>query len=140
MALLWSMMLLHNLPSRTSLIFGLERYPLYYFQVEKYGQENVVIAVAGNKSDQTQGKFDIEQVDQYCTSKGYQHLGVSAKTGDNVEELFKKLSESLTKVHPKVDKKQTPQNEVVAKVMQKKNQFKLKSGKTEKTPQKKKCC
>jgi hypothetical protein len=43
-------------------------------------------------------------------------------------------------VHPKVDKKETPQNDVVAKVMQKKNEFKLKSGATQKVPEKKKCC
>jgi len=34
----------------------------------------------------------------------------------------------LTKVHPKSEKKETPQSEVVTKVMQKKNEFKLKSG------------
>ena len=42
---------------------------------------------------------------EYCNSKGYEHTEVSAKTGDGVEEIFKKLSVSLTKVHPKVEKK-----------------------------------
>ncbi len=43
-------------------------------------------------------------------------------------------------MHPKVEKKETPQSEVVSKVMKKKNEFKLKSGAVEKAPQNKKCC
>ena len=61
-------------------------------------------------------------------------MEVSAKTGDNVDELFKQLAINLTKVHPKIEKKEAPQNAIVAKVLQKKNEFKLKSGTTQKTP------
>ena len=46
-----------------------------------------------------------EQHDKFAGENNLFSYFVSAKTGDNVEELFKKLSESLTKVHPKVDKK-----------------------------------
>lgn len=52
----------------------------------------MVIAVAGNKSDQTENKINTEPVLDYCNSRNYDHVEVSAKTGDNVEELFKRLS------------------------------------------------
>lgn len=54
--------------------------------------------------------------------------------------MFKDLAEGLTKIHPKVERKETPQSAVVSKVMQKKNEFKLKSGATKKGEEKKKCC
>jgi 50S ribosomal subunit-associated GTPase HflX len=100
----------------------------------------VVIAIAGNKADQQEGKFNNSQVLEYCAAKGVEHLEVSAKTGDGVDLVFQNLAEKLTKVHPKAEKKETPQSDVVSKVMQKKNEFKLKSGAVEKTPAKKACC
>ena len=81
-----------------------------------------------------EGKFNNQQVLDYCTSKGIEHRQVSAKTGDSVDMVFKSLAEKLTKVHPKTVKKDTPQNEVVAKVMAKKNEFKLKTGAVQKNP------
>ena len=74
-------------------------------QVEKFGEEKVVIALVGNKSDHTEGKFNTDAVIEYCNSKGYENTEVSAKTGDNVEKVFRSLAEKLTTVHPKVSKK-----------------------------------
>lgn len=102
-------------------------------QVEKFAESNVVVAVAGNKADQ-QGKINNAKVLEYCAAKGIEHMEVSAKSGDNVEAVFKNLAEKLTKMHPKAEKKETPQSQVVSKVMQKKNEFKLKSGAVEKKP------
>jgi 50S ribosomal subunit-associated GTPase HflX len=87
-----------------------------------------VVAIAGNKADQQEGKFNNSKVLEYCAAKGIEHSEVSAKSGDNVEAVFRNLAEKLTQVHPKAEKKETPQSQVVSKVMQKKNEFKLKSG------------
>jgi hypothetical protein len=38
-----------------------------------------------------------------------------------VEAAFRTLAEKLATVHPKTERKETPQSDVVAKVMQKKN-------------------
>jgi hypothetical protein len=38
----------------------------------------------GNKSDQTENRFNNSQVLEYCTTKGINHTEVSAKTGDGV--------------------------------------------------------
>lgn len=73
-------------------------------KVDKFGEEKVVITLAGNKSDQ-EGKFNNQHVLEYCNSRGYGHVEVSAKSGDNVDLVFKSLAEKLTKVHPKVQKK-----------------------------------
>lgn len=108
--------------------------------MEKFAESNVVIAIVGNKADSTEGRFNNSQVLEYCAAKGVEHTEVSAKTGDNVELIFRNLSERLTKVHPKAEKKETPQSAVVSKVMQKKNEFKLKSGSVERKPEKKACC
>ena len=65
---------------------------------------------------------------------------VSAKTGDSVANAFEQLAKKLTKIHPRVEKKET-ENAVVANVMKKKNEFKLKSGADKsKAADKKKCC
>lgn len=53
-------------------------------QVDKFGEEKVAITLVGNKNDQPDGKFNNASVLEYCSSKGYDHLEVSAKSGDNV--------------------------------------------------------
>lgn len=65
----------------------------------------MVISIAGNKIDSSEGKFDNSRVLEYCAAKGFEHTEVSAKTGQNIELVFKNLAERLTKVHPKTEKK-----------------------------------
>ncbi len=51
------------------------------------------------------------------------------------------MSEKLTKLYPKTEKRETAQSDVVTKVLKKKNEFKLKSGAVaEKQQVKKACC
>lgn len=52
--------------------------------MDKFGEEKVAITLVGNKSDQAEGKFNNASVLEYCKSRGYDHLEVSAKSGDNV--------------------------------------------------------
>jgi predicted GTPase len=70
-------------------------------QIEKFAEANVVLAIAGNKADQQEGRFNNAQVLEYCAAKGIEHTEVSAKSGDGVDNVFKSLAEKLTKVHPK---------------------------------------
>jgi hypothetical protein len=42
------------------------------------------LAIAGNKSDQLDGKFNNAHVLEYCAAKKIDHFYASAKTGDGV--------------------------------------------------------
>ena len=74
----------------------------------------------GNKSDCNE-KFDQTEVEQFCAEKKIQYHQVSAKTGNEVGQTFNDLAEKLTKIHPKIEKKETTGNAVVSNIMKKKN-------------------
>ena len=93
----------------------------------------------GNKSD-CEGSFDKSQVEEFCKEKNLVFRKGSAKTGDGVATAFNELSEKLTKIHPKIEKKETTQNAVVSNIMKKKNEFQLRSAADVKPMKKKKCC
>jgi len=57
--------------------------------------------MVGNKTDQTDNRFNNAHVIEYCKSKGISHSEVSAKTGDGIEAAFRGIAEKLTSVYPK---------------------------------------
>ena len=61
-------------------------------QVEKFAQSNVVLAIVGNKADYVEGRFDKLKVEEYCKTKSIDQFEVSAKSGTNVEEVFRNMA------------------------------------------------
>ena len=96
-------------------------------QVEKYGEPNVIMSILGNKSDMEDNKINTDRIHEFCKARNISHYEVSAKTGGSVYNSFEELSKKLTQIHPKIERKET-ENPVVANVLKKKNEFKLKSG------------
>ena len=65
---------------------------------------NVVIALAGNKSDmESKRQIEFEEVSAYAKENNLLHFETSAKTGANIKELF---TEIATKI-PKIDQPET---------------------------------
>jgi small GTP-binding protein len=68
----------------------------WYSELVKYQLQNIPIVIVGNKSD-LQGKSVIEpQINHLAEQLGVSHTFMtSAKTGDNVEEIFKTIAELI---------------------------------------------
>ena len=72
-------------------------------ELQRRGDPNVVIALAGNKSDlESRRKVDFEEANQYAEENDILHLETSAKTAVNVKDLFASIAERLPKIptHP----------------------------------------
>ena len=63
---------------------------------------DTVVAVAGNKCDMDGAAVSIEEASEYCRKNGYIFFPTSAKSGENVNELFKKLSGELVRYSKKL--------------------------------------
>eukprot|EP00657_Telonema_sp_P-1_P009420 TRINITY_DN3608_c0_g2_i2.p1 TRINITY_DN3608_c0_g2~~TRINITY_DN3608_c0_g2_i2.p1 ORF type:complete len:224 (+),score=40.17 TRINITY_DN3608_c0_g2_i2:134-805(+) len=67
-------------------------------ELQRQGSPNIVIALAGNKSDlATKRKVDTEEAKEYAKDNGLFFMETSAKTATNVEELFKAIAKKLPK-------------------------------------------
>mmetsp|Transcript_1184 Transcript_1184/g.3319 ORF Transcript_1184/g.3319 Transcript_1184/m.3319 type:complete len:122 (-) Transcript_1184:362-727(-) len=61
-------------------------------ELQRRGDPNVVIALAGNKSDlQNKRKVDIEEAQQYAEENGILHMETSAKNSKNIKGLFHEI-------------------------------------------------
>lgn len=70
-------------------------------ELKSKGPENIVIAVAGNKSDLAdQRQVDTPSAEAYAASIGASFLETSAKTKANVDEIFLNISKSLPAYEP----------------------------------------
>ncbi|KAJ5076558.1 ras-related protein rab-35-like [Anaeramoeba ignava] len=71
----------------------------YFFrEIEQNCSENILIIVAGNKSDlDSKIKNPEEELMKYTKGQELQHFKTSAKNGSNVNELFHFIAESLFK-------------------------------------------
>jgi len=86
---------------------GQERYrslaPMYYRdsfngakswvkELQRRGDPNAVIALAGNKADlQSKRKIDYQEAQQYAEENGIMHIETSAKNDTNVKSLFHEI-------------------------------------------------
>mmetsp|Transcript_341 Transcript_341/g.1004 ORF Transcript_341/g.1004 Transcript_341/m.1004 type:complete len:198 (+) Transcript_341:421-1014(+) len=67
-------------------------------ELQRRGDQNVVIALAGNKADlESKRKVDEEEANEYASEQGVIHLQTSAKTSMNVKELFVAIATKLPK-------------------------------------------
>lgn len=64
------------------------------FVRESRGQD-ALIFIVGNKSDLTDREITKEEAEEYAERNGYPYIEVSAKNGNNIHNLFRKLSERL---------------------------------------------
>ena len=67
-------------------------------ELQKQGNANIVIAVAGNKSDLASArKVEPEEAESYANDNGIFFMETSAKTATNVNELFVAIARRLPK-------------------------------------------
>lgn len=70
-------------------------------ELQRRGDPNVVIAIAGNKCDQESSRtVDKDEASQYAQDNGLIHMETSAKTAFNVKELFVEIAKRLPKSQP----------------------------------------
>jgi len=70
-------------------------------ELQRQGNPNIVIALAGNKFDLAeQRKVEIEEAKTYSEENGIMFMETSAKTNNNVTELFKAIARKLPKTVP----------------------------------------
>ena len=67
-------------------------------ELQRRGDPNVVIALAGNKSDLDQRrKVEFEDANAYALENNILHLETSAKNANNVKALFVEIANKLPK-------------------------------------------
>lgn len=65
-------------------------------ELKTQGPENIVLAIAGNKSDlESERQVPASEAQAYATSIGASFLETSAKTKSNVDEIFLNISKNL---------------------------------------------
>jgi GTPase SAR1 family protein len=67
-------------------------------ELQRRGDPNVVIALAGNKADlEGRRKVEFEEANAYAEENGILHLETSAKNANNVKALFVEIAKKLPK-------------------------------------------
>merc|ERR1711937_134777 len=70
-------------------------------ELQRQGNPNIVIALAGNKSDlNSKRKVEPEEAESYANDNGIFFMETSAKTATNVNELFVAIARKLPKNTP----------------------------------------
>lgn len=70
-------------------------------ELQKRGDPNVVIALAGNKADcEEKRAVPKQEVETYAADNGLIYMETSAKTGTNVKEIFVGIANKLPKSQP----------------------------------------
>ena len=70
-------------------------------ELQRQGNPNIVIALAGNKSDlNSKRKVEPEEAESYASDNGIFFMETSAKTATNVNELFVAIARRLPKNTP----------------------------------------
>lgn len=72
-------------------------------EVERYAGNSVHRILIGNKSDRTDREITYEHGKQFSQENGMPFLETSAKSSNNIDELFLQLAKTLRDLH--VDKK-----------------------------------
>uniref|UniRef100_A0A7S2RYM3 Ras-related protein Rab-5C n=1 Tax=Rhizochromulina marina TaxID=1034831 RepID=A0A7S2RYM3_9STRA len=78
-------------------------------ELQKRGDPNVVIALAGNKSDlEHKRKVETEEAEAYALENGILHMETSAKSATNVKSLFVEIARKLPKNPPETPREAFP--------------------------------
>ena len=78
-------------------------------ELQRRGDPNVVIALAGNKADlDTRRKVEFEEANAYAEENGILHLETSAKNANNVKALFVEIAKTLPKSVPEPERESFP--------------------------------
>eukprot|EP00526_Cylindrotheca_closterium_P023960 CAMPEP_0113602268 /NCGR_PEP_ID=MMETSP0017_2-20120614/665_1 /TAXON_ID=2856 /ORGANISM="Cylindrotheca closterium" /LENGTH=193 /DNA_ID=CAMNT_0000510603 /DNA_START=71 /DNA_END=652 /DNA_ORIENTATION=+ /assembly_acc=CAM_ASM_000147 len=78
-------------------------------ELQRRGDPNVVIALAGNKADlESRRKVDFEEANAYAEENGILHLETSAKNANNVKALFVEIAKKLPKNPPQPEREAFP--------------------------------
>ena len=78
-------------------------------ELQRRGDPNVVIALAGNKADlETRRKVEFEEANAYAAENGLLHLETSAKNANNVKALFVEIAKTLPKAPPQAEREAFP--------------------------------
>lgn len=65
-------------------------------ELQLQASENIVIALAGNKADLTSKReVDREEAEEYAREAGLLYFETSARSGENVKEMFKAIAERM---------------------------------------------
>jgi len=78
-------------------------------ELQRRGDPNVVIALAGNKADlESRRKVEFEEANAYAEENGILHLETSAKNASNVKALFVEIAKTLPKNPPQPEREAFP--------------------------------
>ena len=78
-------------------------------ELQRRGDPNVVIALAGNKADlENRRKVEFEEANAYAEENGILHLETSAKNANNVKALFVEIAKKLPKNPPQPEREAFP--------------------------------
>lgn len=79
-----------------------ERAKSWVKELQRQGNPNMVMALAGNKADlaETGRKVSVEDAQQYAEENGLFFMETSAKNAQNVNELFEEVARKLPKTAP----------------------------------------
>jgi len=78
-------------------------------ELQRRGDPNVVIALAGNKADLgNKRKVETEEAQQYAQENNIIHMETSAKTAQNVRELFEEIATRLPKTQAQPERDAFP--------------------------------
>lgn len=78
-------------------------------ELQRRGDPNVVIALAGNKADlESRRKVEFEEANAYAVENGILHLETSAKNANNVKPLFVEIARKLPKNPPQPEREAFP--------------------------------
>lgn len=78
-------------------------------ELQRRGDPNVVIALAGNKADlESRRKVEFDEAHQYAEDNDILHMETSAKTATNVKDLFIAIAQRLPKNPPQPERDAFP--------------------------------
>jgi small GTP-binding protein len=78
-------------------------------ELQRRGDANVVIALAGNKADlESRRKVEFEEANAYAQENGILHMETSAKNANNVKSLFVEIAKKLPKNRPQPEREAFP--------------------------------
>jgi len=78
-------------------------------ELQRRGDPNVVIALAGNKADlESRRKVAFEEANSYAEENGILHLETSAKNANNVKALFVEIAKKLPKTQQQPEREAFP--------------------------------
>jgi GTPase SAR1 family protein len=78
-------------------------------ELQRRGDPNVVIALAGNKADlDGRRKVDFMEANAYAEENGILHIETSAKNANNVKALFVEIAKKLPKNPPQPEREAFP--------------------------------